>query len=202
MIACRKNDVSQATLRPARTSDKHWQRQYREFRDRRGKGGRGVMRNVLLQAESIRCACFVHLGVSMPEDKSGDVLEQHIRSISIYLLEFKGNDTFTAVQYPRQQYASLPSKNNEDHQACVRPSQESRKSLPSRWREPSSGAAMAGLPARPRVPSPSLPINQRRLVRLCRLCLSRLSRLGVAQPMLGGTWVLESLFVVGVASLS
>jgi hypothetical protein len=61
---------------------------------------------------------------------------------------------------------------------------------------------MAGLPARTRVPSPSLPMNQRRLVRLCRLCLSRLSRLGVAQPMLGGTWVLESLFVVGVASVS
>ena len=36
-------------------------------------------------------------------------------------------------------------------------------------RAENSGAAMAGLPARPRVPSPSLPINQHRLVRLYRL---------------------------------
>lgn len=47
-----------------------------------------------------------------------------------------------------------------------------------------------------RVPSPSLPINQHRLVRLCRLCLSRLSRLGVAQPMLGLAQVLKSLWKV------
>ena len=92
MIACRKNDVSQATLRPARTSDKHWQRQYREFRDRRGKGGRGVMRNVLLQAESIRCACFVHLGVSMPEDKSGDVLERHCAFVASAFIHWNSKE--------------------------------------------------------------------------------------------------------------
>ena len=38
-------------------------------------------------------------------------------------------------------------KTTKSCSACVRSPQESRNSLPSRWREPSSGAAMAGLPA-------------------------------------------------------
>ena len=62
MIVCRKNDVSQATLRPARTLNKHWQRRYREIRDWRGKGGRGVM-HVVLHVGSIGCVFVLYIVV-------------------------------------------------------------------------------------------------------------------------------------------
>ena len=121
---------------------------------------------VVLHAESIRCVFSVHRGVGDARKVRVSTVcsERHIQFVAQALNSRhpKNIDTSSDAQYPQQKYASLPStlKASKSPKDCGRPSQESRNSLPSRWREPSSGAAMAGLPATTRVPSPPLPIIQ------------------------------------------
>lgn len=173
---CQPSDVAPST----RTLDKHWQRQYREIRDRRGKGGRGVMRAVL-HAKAIRSVSSVHRDVSTVP------ICCNISQVMCLCNTIHSQDQHLPVAFQRlmSPFRILSARDNNLHcyhaqqepsprscSACVRSPQESRNSLPSTSfmeRAESSGAAMAGLPARLRVPSPSLPTNQHRLVRLCRL---------------------------------
>lgn len=79
MIVCRQQRCQprERSAQRERAWDKHWQRQYRKNE----KGGRGVMRVVLLRVESNRCVSFLHRGVGMLEEMSGEycVLERHVQ---------------------------------------------------------------------------------------------------------------------------
>ena len=141
------------------------------------------MRFELLRGGSIRCVCSVCTSwccgycTYMLEYKSGDVLEGHDQSVASRNSRRNSKNNVTHLGYSVPAARIIPriaAMNNKNHHQglarhmCAVGLQESRNSLPSRWMEraESSGAAMAGLPARPRVPSPSLPIDQHRLVRL------------------------------------